>query len=312
MEKTGPMKVLIADDDASTRIAVSRLVRKWGYEDIPVSDGNQAWKLLGADNPPRIAVLDWMMPGREGVEICRLLQEKPGDLFIYAILLTSKRETPDLVYALDNGAHDFVTKPVHPEELRSRIAVGRRLVESEDKLLRYAHEMERLAQERERLMMVDPLTEAGNRRNAERHLVDNMARFQRKGEVFGILLLDVDNFKNLNDTRGHAAGDAVLIGLVNTLNNSVRTYDRVFRWGGEEFIVLLPNIKPEEVVKMGNRICTAVSGTPVEIDGQLLTITVSMGATYVRPTDIVDTLLTRADRLMYESKKSGKNRSTAG
>lgn len=312
MEKTGPMKVLIADDDASTRIAVSRLVRKWGYEDIPVSDGNQAWKLLGADNPPRIAVLDWMMPGLEGVEICRLLQEKPVDPFIYVILLTSKRETPDLVYALDNGAHDFVTKPVHPEELRSRIAVGRRLVESEDKLLRYAHEMERLAQERERLMLVDPLTKAGNRRNAERHLGDNMARFQRNGEVFGILLLDVDNFKHLNDTRGHAAGDEVLIGLVNTLKNSVRTYDRVFRWGGEEFIVLLPNIQPEEVEKMGNRICTAVSGTPVEIGGQSLTITVSMGATYVRPTDTIDTLLTRADRLMYESKKSGKNRSTAG
>lgn len=312
MEKTGPMKVLIADDDASTRIAVSRLVRKWGYEDIPVSDGNQAWELLGADNPPRIAVLDWMMPGLEGVEICRLLQEKPDDPFIYVILLTSKRETPDLVYALDNGAHDFVTKPVHPEELRSRIAVGRRLVESEDKLLRYAHEMERLAQERERLMLVDPLTEAGNRRNAERHLGDNMARFQRNGEVFGILLLDVDNFKHLNDTRGHAAGDEVLIGLVNTLKNSVRTYDRVFRWGGEEFIVLLPNIQPEEVEKMGNRICTAVSGTPVEIGGQSLTITVSMGATYVRPTDTIDTLLTRADRLMYESKKSGKNRSTAG
>jgi signal transduction histidine kinase len=123
------VKVFIADDSPTTRFALRKNLREWGYEVEEAPDGLGAFETLTQDAPPRIAVLDWMMPGMDGVEICKKLQERRGGLLIYTILLTSKTEKEDLVYALDNGAHDFLSKPVHPGELRSRIAVGRRLVE---------------------------------------------------------------------------------------------------------------------------------------------------------------------------------------
>ncbi|MFP4474613.1 MAG: ATP-binding protein [Desulfatibacillaceae bacterium] len=123
------MKVFIADDSPTTRFALRKNLREWGYDVVEAADGLAAWEALSQESPPRMAVLDWMMPGMDGVEICRKLTERRGGLLIYTILLTSKTEKEDLVYALDSGAHDFLSKPVHPEELRSRIAVGRRLVE---------------------------------------------------------------------------------------------------------------------------------------------------------------------------------------
>ncbi|MFP4477022.1 MAG: ATP-binding protein [Desulfatibacillaceae bacterium] len=129
------MKLLIADDELTTRALLGRAARKWGYEVVEVVDGQAAWEELTSDDPPRIALLDWVMPNIEGVEICRRLVEQPPNVLIYTILLTSREEKDDLIYALDSGAHDYVIKPVHREELRSRVAVGRRLVDAHDKLL---------------------------------------------------------------------------------------------------------------------------------------------------------------------------------
>ncbi len=127
--QTEPVTVLIADDSPTTRFAMRRRLEEWGYQVVDVDNGEDAWRELTSDDPPRIAILDWMMPGKDGVEICRLLQEHKGSGFIYTMLLTAKNEKQDIVYALDNGAHDFLSKPVFPEEMRSRVAVGRRLVE---------------------------------------------------------------------------------------------------------------------------------------------------------------------------------------
>jgi DNA-binding response OmpR family regulator len=126
------MKVLIADDDALTRMAIGRLLERWGYEVIQAGDGRKAWESFGRKDPPRVAILDWMMPEPDGVDICRHLTQENDLPFIYRILLSVKREKKDIVEALDSGAHDFLTKPVHSGELRSRIAVGGRLVKAED------------------------------------------------------------------------------------------------------------------------------------------------------------------------------------
>jgi signal transduction histidine kinase len=133
--RDGQMKLLIADDELTTRALLGRAARKWGYEVVEVMDGVSAMAELESPDPPRIALLDWVMPGIEGVEICRRLVESPRDHLIYTILLTSREEKDDLVYALDSGAHDYVIKPVHREELRSRVAVGRRVVDAHDKLV---------------------------------------------------------------------------------------------------------------------------------------------------------------------------------
>ena len=121
------MKVLIADDDTISRIAIGRLLEKWGYEVIQAQDGRLAWESLNQNDPPRMAILDWMMPEPDGVEICRHLRQKKNLPFIYTILLSVRKEKEDIINALDSGAHDFLSKPVHTGELKSRIAVGARL-----------------------------------------------------------------------------------------------------------------------------------------------------------------------------------------
>jgi len=136
------MKILVAEDDAMTRLALARNIEKWGYEVVAVEDGKRALDLLGGETAPRIAILDWIMPELEGVEICRQLSQRTGAQLIYTILLTIKSEKDSIVEALDCGAHDFLTKPVHIGELRSRVAVGARLLEAEDKLTGYAREIE--------------------------------------------------------------------------------------------------------------------------------------------------------------------------
>lgn len=133
------MKLLIADDEFSTRTLLRTCVTKWGYTVIEAGDGLEAMTLLRSQNPPRIAVLDWMMPGLDGVEICSRLRDRPSEQMTYTILLTCKAEKEDTIHALDQGAHDFLSKPVHIGELQSRIAVGKRLIEAHDRLLELDH-----------------------------------------------------------------------------------------------------------------------------------------------------------------------------
>lgn len=135
------MKILIADDDTFTRVALNRLLEKWGYEVVQAQDGRDAWESLCKEDPPRIAILDWMMPELEGVNICHRLKQRKGFPFIYTMLLSVRREKKDIVLALDSGAHDFLSKPVHAGELRSRIAVGVRLVQAEDDIRRKNKEL---------------------------------------------------------------------------------------------------------------------------------------------------------------------------
>ena len=136
------MKILVAEDDAMTRLALTKNIEKWGYEVVAVEDGQKAFDLLNREGAPRLAILDWIMPEMEGIEICRELGRRTDSPLIYTILLTIKKEKDDIVQALDCGAHDFLSKPVHVGELRSRVAVGVRLLEAEDKIVNYAREIE--------------------------------------------------------------------------------------------------------------------------------------------------------------------------
>ncbi len=136
------MKIVVAEDDGMTRLALVKNLEKWGYDVIQVEDGIKALEILSAEDPPRLAILDWLMPGMEGIEICRRLRQSVGRPLIYTILLTIKKEKADIVRALDEGAYDFLSKPVHTGELRSRIAVGSRLVAAEDRILAHTKSIE--------------------------------------------------------------------------------------------------------------------------------------------------------------------------
>ncbi len=172
------MKVLIAEDRPTTRYILNKKLNEWGYEVVEAEDGAIAWELLNTDDPPRIAILDWIMPGYDGVAICKMLKERENSPFVYSILLTSKSRKEDLVYALENGAHNFQSKPISPDELRSHINVGRHLVEADDKLKEYANQMEHLAQERARqLVHADRLASIGTLSAGIAHEIGNPLTF---------------------------------------------------------------------------------------------------------------------------------------
>jgi len=295
------LKVLVAEDERVPRTLLARHISQWGYRVVEADNGDTAWALLGAGDPPRIAVLDWVMPGLDGVAICRRLQDNPDHPFIYTLLLTAKTDESDLVHALSQGAHDFLSKPARIGELQARLAVARRLVEANDRLREYASRMEELA-------TTDSLTGAANRRSlfdcAEREL----ARSARHRTPCSALLLDVDAFKDINDRHGHAAGDAVLKKVVDICRHTLRTSDVVARLGGDEFAVLLPQTARDAALALAERLRAAVEAADYGPDWKTLRATVSIGVGACDDNRDIHSLLRNADRALYRAKQAGRNR----
>lgn len=296
------MKVLVADDSPTTRFALRKNLRDWGYEVVEAADGEEAWQALNQDDPPRIAVLDWMMPGIDGVVICKRLHERQGGPFIYTILLTSRSDKQDLIFALANGAHNFQSKPTSPEELRSHVSVGRRLVEADDKLKEYAAEMERLA-------TTDSLTGVCNRRHFLAVGEREISRASRYGRRLSLMMMDIDHFKLVNDTHGHAAGDATLRALSETCLAALRGNDIFGRFGGEEFTAILPEASSETAAEVAERLRQSIADLTVTFENRAIHVTVSIGVATLTPEDTsVEDLLKRADDALYQAKDAGRNR----
>lgn len=296
------MKVLIADDRPTTRFALRKNLLEWGHEVVEAADGHQAWEALTARNPPRIAILDWVMPGLDGVEICRRLDKRRDAPLVYTILLTSRTGKEDLVFALESGAHNFQSKPISPEELRSHVTVGERLIESDDTVKKYAVEMERLAS-------LDPLTGVFNRRRFLEGGSEALSRCKRYGSKLSLLILDVDHFKRINDTFGHAAGDEALRALSGKCIAMLRECDLFGRLGGEEFGVLLPETDANGAAEVAGRMRQAAEDMLIRFEDETVHMTISIGAASYRDGDDgFDALLRRADTALYQAKDAGRNR----
>ena len=299
------MKVLIADDELALRRALRRSLNEWGYEVTEAADGQEAWRALGADDPPRIAILDWVMPGMDGVAICKRLGEREGLPFVYTILLTAKTDKEDLVYALESGAHNFQSKPISLAELRSHVNVGRRLVEADDKLKEYAAEMERLA-------TTDALTGIHNRRHFLGCAELEVCRALRYRRPLSALAMDLDFFKRVNDTYGHAVGDETLKVVTDTCLGALRENDLFGRLGGDEFAVLLPETGVAVASQVAERLRAGVAeaALPQKDD---VPFTVSVGVTTLDgDRDTLEEVLRRADQALYEAKRAGRNRVKVG
>ncbi len=299
------MKVLIADDDASTRLMLRRLVVSWGFEVVEAADGERAWQELNSDDPPRIALVDWMMPLLDGVAVCNRLSSAQGRPLIYRILLTVKSDTSALVEALDSGAHDFVSKPVSAPALRSRVLVGKRLVEAEDRVQKQAQEMARLA-------LLDALTGIDNRRAGEARLHERLSELSRGGAPVGLVLIDIDRFKRINDRFGHAVGDQFIKLVAHAVRSRLRAHDYVARWGGEEFVALVAGVRDDTLAAVAEHLRRTVEEASVPGPQGPVRATISIGATLLRPDDSDGSALARADSLLYESKRAGRNRVTTG
>ncbi len=294
------MRVLIAEDDVTSRMLLKRVLESWGYEVIVTKDGAQAWEELQVTDGPRLAILDWMMPGMDGVDVCRRIRAQETLQPPYLILLTALGDKESVVTGLDAGADDFVRKPYDPDELRARLAVGRRLVELNDELLGAQHALEILAR-------TDALTGVLNRGAIVGELEQEASRAAREGGLLGLGMLDIDRFKLVNDTHGHAAGDAVLCEIVRRVLGVMRPYDAFGRFGGEEFLVIVPGCGEKELRDVLERMRRAIGRTPIVVDGGQVAVTVSLGGA-VRDRDSADRLIARADDALYTAKEQGRDR----
>lgn len=299
------MRVVIAEDSGPSRLALERTLAKWGYDVISCKDGNSAWGELQKEDAPHLAILDWMMPGFSGPEIVRMVRARAdaGQApYTYILLLTSKNERADLIEGLEAGADDYITKPFDQQELRVRLRAGVRILNLQAELVAAREALRDQA-------MRDALTGLWNRRSIIEILIREQSRASRNSTSVGVLMMDIDHFKEVNDTHGHLAGDDVLKEVARRLLASVRPYDGVGRYGGEEFIVVLPGCEVASIQARAEAMRLAICDQPITAHGRQLRITASFGATVFNPDRSLDVaeLIRAADDALYEAKRNGRN-----
>jgi two-component system cell cycle response regulator len=295
------VKVLIADDDLVSRRLLEKTLVGLGYEVVLASDGLEARHHLLAPDGPRLAILDWMMPGADGLDVCRWVRDQAG-AYVYIIVLTSKDRREDLVAAFDAGVDDFITKPPDSTELRARLRSGERVLALETKLLRAQAQLQHQATH-------DSLTGLWNRAMVHTQLELELGRAARSGEPLALIVADLDRFKQVNDRHGHAAGDDVLREAARRMKSVLREHDGLGRWGGEEFVILLPRTTRADALLIAERVRAAVADGPIVAGDLSLPITLSLGvATTAEVPGGVDPLLAAADAALYRAKAAGRNR----
>jgi two-component system cell cycle response regulator len=297
------MKVLIAEDEPISRHLVQKMLIQWGYDVVPAKDGEEAWWILQREDAPKLAILDWMMPGMDGVQICREVRKQNWEHYTYILLLTAKSQKQDLVEAMDAGADDYLTKPFDADELRVRIRAGRRILEMQEQFLSMREAMRFPATH-------DLLTGLWNREAILGMLRQKLGRDRRDGTPIGIILASIDFFKHLSTTQGSNTGDAILREAARRIRSVVRLYDSTGRYGNEEFLIVVPGCNTQEVLDQAERLRAAIHSSPVDILGGALSITVSVG---VATTDDIreanaDSLLRAADAAVRRAKVTGRNR----
>ncbi len=296
------MKILIADDEALSRRLLEKTLERAGYEVVAVENGRAAVRQLCQTDGPRLALLDWVMPELDGPGVCREVRRQQDESYVYMVLLTSKESKEDIVAGLESGADDYLTKPFNVDELKARLRTGERILHLEGRLVE-AREMMRFKATH------DALTSIWNRGVIMDLLGRELMRSQRESGCTIVLLGDVDHFKSVNDTHGHLVGDEVLQEIARRLLLSIRSYDFVGRYGGEEFLLVLNNCKPQFAEARAEEIRKIVSSRPIQTLAGPLNITMSFGLLLsdvwgVRP---VEELLHEVDAALYAAKAAGRN-----
>jgi len=297
------MKILIAEDEPAFRHLLEEILVKWGYEVIVARDGNEAYQILLSDDAPKLAILDWKMPGMEGVEICRNIRGYEKDFYTYIILLTSQQRDEDLVTGMEAGADDYIIKPFKHNELKVRIRAGRRIIELQYELLAAREILYAKATH-------DSLTGLLNHEEILDILDKELARSGRDGVCASVIMADIDHFKKINDTYGHLAGDAVLRITAEKMHSMERSYDSIGRYGGEEFLIVLPECCLECAVAFAERLRSCVSRDSMDTSEGLIAVTISLGVAASGKEGSQDghSLVKAADAALYKAKENGRNR----
>ncbi|HEY1337611.1 MAG TPA: diguanylate cyclase [Bryobacteraceae bacterium] len=297
-----PLKVLAAEDNPVFRSLLSGMLSRWGYDTVVAGDGEEAWRILDSPNGPRLAILDWMMPGVDGVDLCRRLRAVGREPYVYVLLLTARTESEDLIEAMEAGADDYLTKPLKAHELRARLRAGRRILELQEQLLQTREALRQQATH-------DALTGLLNRASILDHLQCELGRARRDGRPVAVLMADLDRFKDINDTHGHLAGDAVLRDAAARMKSAIRCYDAIGRYGGEEFLIVLPGCDAASAAAQAERLRESLACSPFGGADVPLNITCSIGISWrsVPESDDPDVLVREADGALYQAKDHGRN-----
>jgi diguanylate cyclase (GGDEF)-like protein len=315
-EVAANLRVLLVDDEPTSLRLVRALLEKAGHSVTTATNGQEALN-MALDNPPQMVVTDWVMPGMDGVELCRHLRGTDAGRDLYILILTGQNEEQRIVEAFEAGADDHLAKPVNAKLLLARIRPGVRVIQLQERLQGEVREKEEannyLAIEKRKFKvasMTDSLTELPNRRYAMRRLEKEWATSQRSHLPMSVILLDIDYFKKVNDTFGHDVGDQVLISTSRTIARVLRTSDTCTRMGGEEFLVICPGTPLEGALQLAERIRAAVEASIVAVPAftqQRVTISLGVGCNSSDGIDSIDALLKTADEGVYNAKRLGRN-----
>ena len=291
------MSILLVEDSVIDRHQIAGYLQDWGLDFQAVGDGGEAWELMQKPDAPDLLLLDWMLPGIDGIDLCRKIRMAGTDgKYFYIVMLTAKDRKQDLLAAMAAGADDYLAKPVDPSELKARILVGKRILELHNSL-RFA-------------ATHDFLTGLMNRAEILAGLSRELARSQRTGQPVAIIMGDIDHFKQINDSLGHAAGDEALKDVARKMKSDLRPYDLAGRYGGEEFLLILPTCPLAAATHRAEQVRLSLAKSPILTPFGSIPLTLSMGVT-VCPPDAelqLEELLRQADQALYSAKQAGRNR----
>ncbi len=292
------MKVLIAEDDVISRNALVRNILDWGYEVEATGNGEDAWDTIQSGEI-RLAILDWEMPKMDGIEICRKIRhevQQKMEEYIYVILLTGKDNQDDIVHGLTAGADDYITKPFYFPELKIRLQKGEKIIRREDARIKSAS--------------IDSLTQLWNRKKILDLLEEELERGQRSEQPVGVFMVDIDHFKIVNDSYGHIIGDKILSEVASRLKKPLRKYDKVGRYGGDEFLIIVTHLCSENITKLAQRMIGSISEQKFLIDNLELEVNVSVGGISSEdlPNATGEELIDASDAALLIAKRSGRNR----
>jgi diguanylate cyclase (GGDEF)-like protein len=294
------MRILIAEDDPVSRRLLEAFLVKWEYEVVAAGDGDEASRLLQREDAPRLAILDWMMPGKDGIQVCREVRGREGQPYVYILLLSARGKKQDVIEGLETGADDYLTKPFDPFELRARLRTGRRILELQEQLISALAALRVEATH-------DPLTGLWNRTVILEIVQRELARAQRQETSLAVSMADLDHFKRINDTYGHLAGDAVLREVTRRLRASIRPYDEIGRYGGEEFLVVAPGCDARGALRQAERLRARIGREAMDVFEGTIPVTISLGVAVTRQAKEADSLLRAADAALYRAKNRGRN-----
>lgn len=304
------MKVLIADDDVVTRTMLRKMLASRDHRVLETEDGQSAWELLCAvhrrpeEEPIQFVISDWMMPGLDGPSLIAHIRRAEFPHYTYIVMLTARDGIEDTVTGLEAGADDYLTKPFDLNEFRARVAIGERILSLETRLREANVKLEDMATH-------DNLTGLLNRRALYDSATRELARAQREGLPLSVIMIDLDHFKVINDRHGHLAGDQALRLAASILQRGLREYDLLGRWGGEEFLMVLPGADTMESLAVAERIRDEISRSPLHLgNGHRIAFQASFGVTMLprSETEIrFDDLVHDADLALYQAKRRGRN-----